>query len=126
MSYISNQLARWVLFGKHNYWFQGRLLPKEVLDKVKSIVYSFVWDRGRGARRRKMAKEREESGLGLKDIRQMGRAATVKRIVRIWTSEQSIWGRLMRDMYVRGRALTYIQPVENQSTVWSDILRLRE
>lgn len=51
------QLAKWVLYGKLGYWFQGKLLPKSILDKVKSVVYKFMRDGGRGVSWWQMAKD---------------------------------------------------------------------
>lgn len=47
--------------------------------------------------------------------------ATVRRTVRLWTQEQSIWTGWMRQIYVNGKALDTIIQTSNQSTIWSDI-----
>lgn len=43
--------------------------------------------------------------------------ALVKRTIRLWTNDQSIWCILMRQRYIKGRALEEINSGPNQSTL---------
>lgn len=41
-------MAKWVVHGKLNFWFQKLLLLMGVLDQARKIMYGFLWDGRKG------------------------------------------------------------------------------
>lgn len=99
-------MARWVIYGKMNFWFQDVFLPKGVLDSVWKIIYTFIWEGRKGIEWRQMTKAKGDGRIGLKDTRPMVVVASIKRIVRIWMANQSIWVEWMREGKICKRAHT--------------------
>lgn len=65
------QLAWWLLYGKLNCVFQNLRFPKGILDSMRKLIYSFVWDGRKGISWRQMTKIKDHRGIGLRDIKLM-------------------------------------------------------
>lgn len=73
---------RWVIYGELNFWFQGRLLPKSILNKARSLIYICIhlgWEESLSWRQ--MANDKKDGGLGLQDVKHIAKVSTVKRTV---------------------------------------------
>lgn len=64
-------------------------------------------------------------GLGMRHPRLLARVETIKRAIKLWTKDRSIWVHWMRASYIKGRNLEEIEQRPNDSPVWLAILRLR-
>lgn len=70
-----------------------------------------------------MTLPKEEEGLGLRDFKTAAIAASMKRVYRIWTNDESIWTVWMRRRYIKNRELGEITKRPNiDSALWVGIL----
>lgn len=51
---------------------------------------------------------------------------TLKKVIHVWSADESLWVLWMRNRYIGGRSLIEIEGRNNDSPVWREILRDRE
>lgn len=93
------------------------------MDKARKITYGFIRDEGRELAGDGWQRKGSMGGIRLKDIRMMVVVTTIKRTIRIWNSNKSLWAEWMRQKYVKGRALNCISSKYSQFLKWSSIVR---
>lgn len=70
-------------------------MTKVLLNEVQKIVRAFMWAGRKGYSWRQMMKSKEHGGNGLQDIRIMAIVQSIKHVLCIWQSSQSIWADLI-------------------------------
>lgn len=58
------QLVQWIFQGKFHYLLQSTVVPRSVVEKIKSISYKFFWRRQREVAWRSMIYPKGEGGVG--------------------------------------------------------------
>lgn len=117
------QLINWGIMGNFMFWSASCRLPREVLVRIRSKVYNFIWDGRRDVAWAKMALPKREGGLGLRGFSDVARAAVVKRTWRIWHDMDSIWASWMRARYVGSTTLEQCGKRSGiDSAAWCEII----
>lgn len=73
-----------------------------------------------------MALQKEEGGIGLRDLRILVMTTTVRKGHNIWSAEKLSWASWMRQRYIKGQMLYDIAFKKGDSPLWNDILCSRE
>jgi len=108
---------------------QTAKLPRSLCDDLDRKFRRFLW--GGNAEQRKIhnvcwdvvTKIKECGGLGLRSMRQVNTAFMMKLGWRLLTEQGSLWSRVLRSKYCKGRCdLDMFQEKSNVSNAWRGIL----
>jgi len=108
---------------------QTAKLPRSLCDELDRKNRSFLW--GGNAEQRKIhhvnwatiTKSKDYGGLGLRSMRQANTAFSMKLGWRVLTEKDSLWSRILRSKYCKGRCdMNMFQEKTNVSNVWRGIL----
>lgn len=122
---VFNVLSNWVIYGQLLYWLQEFLLPEGIIKSIRSIIYRFVWNERRDVGWKIMARSMKEGGLGLWNPKILNTAEGIQRVIRLWSSDESIWMHWIRLRYMKGDSLLEIQKEKGDSYIWRAILDIR-
>lgn len=93
------ELAKTVLLGSMNYWIQSFKLPKNIISELERIIGKFIWKEGlHSVSWDNICRPKKEGGLGLRKIKDMSRAAGVKLLWRLGSTD-TLWATWMRSSY---------------------------
>jgi len=110
------------------YVMQSTRLPRSICDLLDKKVRRFLW--GGTAMERKthlvswnmVTRERTQGGLGIRSMRQLNSAYLMKLGWRLTTEADTLWVRVLKDKYCRGRDLaTNNRRLSTASNVWKGI-----
>lgn len=77
---------------------------------------------GQGDDLEKIISPKWEGGLEVWDPFLLAKVCTVKKIIRLWNVDDSIWSQWIRRHYVQGKALSTIVCKKRDSPIWTNIL----
>lgn len=104
-------LVRYVLQNILVYWMHLFLLPMEVCHKNDEIMARFIWSgtemKGKIhlVRWKAIARSTVEWGWGIQNTHNFNCALIIKSLWRA-SSEKGIWGKIIRDKYMKGQGLS--------------------
>jgi len=115
------------------YVMQTARLPRSVCDGLDKRVRRFLWGGTNLSRKPHLAawdtviKDKAIGGLGVRSMRQMNSAFLMKLGWRMKTEPSTLWTRLLKEKYCRGRDLEDISGrVHSCSNTWRGILETRD
>jgi len=111
------------------YVMQSARLPRSVCDMLDKRIRRFLWGGTSLARKPHLVawetviKDKETGGLGIRSMRQLISAFLMKLGWRLKTEPATLWTRLLKEKYCRGRELgTMAGRVRSCSNTWRGIM----
>lgn len=121
-------LAKSTMSSMAYYSMQTAKIPRSLCDELDKKTRRFIW----GGTEEKnqfhllswetLQKPRDQGGIGIRSSRQANAAFLTKLGWRVLTEPNSLWSRVLRSKYCRGRCdIDMFQPTTNMSNMWRGI-----
>jgi len=112
-----------------SYTMQTIKLPRSLCDDIDRKIRRFLWGGTASTRKIHLAhwniitKPRDMGGLGIRSMRQLNSAQLAKLGWRVITESESLWSRVLRTKYCKGRAsLEAFSVKPTDSLIWRGIV----
>lgn len=126
------QLIKAVIMSIVNFWSSAFRLPSQCMKDVEQICSAFLWTgpalKSSGAKIswKKVCKEKDEGGLGMRALKDVNMVCGLKLIWRILAGE-SLWSKCIKDNLLKKRSFWEMKmTTQNGSWMWRKILKLQE
>ncbi|XP_071727568.1 uncharacterized protein [Rutidosis leptorrhynchoides] len=126
------QLVASVLAPMQVYWMSAYILPCGVIEEIERLLKGFLWCQSDSAKgKAKVAWydvcfPKDQGGLGLKNLREWNESLVVKNLWRIITQKDSLWGKWVNIVKLKGKSIWDIQCREGDSWGWKFLMNLRD
>jgi hypothetical protein len=126
-------LVKTVLEGQSVYWMSLEALPRSVLNKIRSMMFHFLWN-GQSDNHRfhlcsweVLSRPKKNGGWGFRNLTHFNLALNAITLWRVLTQD-SIWQQVLRDKYLHKATLVnWIRRpflISNSaSKIWSSLIR---
>lgn len=125
------QLIKSVIASITNFWCSAFCLPQSFIDEIDSMCAAFLWSESPNiTTRAKVAWEgvcslKKEGGLGVRRIKDVSLVFALKLIWRLFTDSESLWGKWVKQTFLRGISFWDVREASTGSWVWKKLLQLR-
>ncbi|XP_028778309.1 uncharacterized protein LOC114734823 [Neltuma alba] len=126
-------LIKSVISALPSYQMQSSLLPKGVLKEIEKLSCSFLWSQNINERKthliawEKVIKNKNEGGLGIKDMEKQNKAFIMKLCWGLITKRDSLWVQCLRSIYECGQEqIPLVEKKKNISSTWKAISAIWE
>lgn len=121
-------LAKSTITTMASYAMQTAKIPRIICDDIDKRTRRFIWGGTEDHRRvhllswEQLQKPRDQGGLGVRSARQANSAFLTKLGWRVLTEPNSLWSRVLRAKYCKGRCdIDMFESKQNMSNVWRGI-----
>ena len=107
-------------------------LPKDVCEKITSVMREFWWSSGNNKKKiswvawKSLCKDKELGGLGFRDIEKFNQSLLAKQAWRIWSNPTSLLARILQQRYFARSSFLECSVGTRTSYAWRSILHGRE
>lgn len=120
------ELIKYTIYPIIQFWMQCFRLPVSTVQKIKHLILNFLWkSRNSKIPWEILCREKEEGGMGLRNLEELNRALYVKLIWKI-INEEGIWAKYMKRKYIGNKSFWEISERLDDSGVWKFILKNRQ
>uniref|UniRef100_A0A0D3D1G8 Reverse transcriptase zinc-binding domain-containing protein n=1 Tax=Brassica oleracea var. oleracea TaxID=109376 RepID=A0A0D3D1G8_BRAOL len=126
------QLIKAVIMSLVNFWASVYLLPSKCIRDIERICGAFLWSgpelKSTGAKVAwsTVCWEKEEGGLGIRDLKVVNRVNVLKIIWRLLTGS-SLWGKWIRSNLLKQKNFWEIkEDTRMGSWMWRKMIKMRE